>query len=153
MTPPPVTGRAVERRVFVDAPPTAVWAALHDPRLARTVTPELRVGPPTGAWPAAGATRTGTIRIGMLREPATVESLEARPASRFRYRVIAGALQAEWCWSFEARSGGTIVVHSVAGDVGDRWSGFLAGLGGDPLAKATEAHLRGLKTATEAGSR
>jgi hypothetical protein len=153
MTPPPLAGRVVERRVFIDAPPAAVWGVLHDPRAARAVFPELRLGSPSGAWPAAGATRSGTLRLGMLREPAVVESLEARPAARFRYRVSAGAIQAEWSWSLEARSGGTIVVHAVSGDVGDRWSGFLAGFGGDPLARATEAHLRGLKTSTEAGQR
>jgi hypothetical protein len=62
-------------------------------------------------------------------------------------------LYAEWTWSLEARSGGTLVIHSVIGEVGDRWSGFLAGFGGDPLARATEAHLRGLKSAAEAGPR
>jgi hypothetical protein len=151
MTPPPAADRTLERRVYVDAAPAAVWAVLHDPRFARTIFPELRLGPPTGAWPAAGATRSGTLRLGMLREPALVESLEARPAARFRYRLSAGALEAEWTWSLEARSGGTIVVHAVSGEVADRWSGFLAGLGGDPLARATEAHLRGLKVAAEAG--
>jgi hypothetical protein len=89
--------------------------------------------------------------MGMLREPAVVESLEARPAARFRMRVVAGPFAAEWSWLLEPRSGGTIVVHSATGALEDRWAGLLAG--GDPLARATEAHLRGLKSASEASTR
>jgi hypothetical protein len=85
----------------------------------------------------------------MLREPATVESLEARPGSRFRMVVFAGAFHAEWTWTMEPRSGGTLVVHSGSGDVDDRWAGWLAGIGGDAVARTIEAHLRGLKAAAE----
>jgi hypothetical protein len=89
----------------------------------------------------------------MLREDAIVESLEARPNSRFRYCVQAGPVHAEWGWTLERRSGGTIVVHSASGTVGDRLAGLLAGPAGDALARVTEAHLRGLKTAVEAARR
>jgi len=91
--------------------------------------------------------------MGMLREPVTVESLEARPAKRFRYRVTGASIVTDWDWRLEAHAGGTRVIHAAAGGVGDRWAGLLAGLAGDPLARAVEAHLRGLKTAAEAASR
>ena len=143
----------VERRVYVAAPPAATWAALHDPRSAATLFPELRLGPATGAWPAAGSTRPAKLRIGMLSEPVVVESLEARPATRFRYRVTGPAIATEWTWTLEAHAGGTRVIHAASGVIGDRWAGLLAGLGGDPLARAVENHLRALKVAAEGASR
>ena len=133
--PPPI-----QRRVFVDADPALVWAILHDPRFAATIAPELRLGPASAAWPAAGERRSGRLRLRMLREDALIESLEARPNSRFRYCVQAGPVHAEWTWSLERRSGGTIVVHSASGTVGDRLAGLLAGPAGDAL--ATESDLR-----------
>jgi carbon monoxide dehydrogenase subunit G len=145
--------RIVERRIYVAAPPAVVWAALHDPRSATAIQPELRLGQATGAWPAAGSTRTGQVRLGMLREPVTVESREARPASRFRYRVTGASIATEWTWTFEAHAGGTRVIHAAIGGVGDRWAGWLAGLAGDPLPRAVEAHLRGLKAVAEAAIR
>jgi hypothetical protein len=150
---PAVRERIVERRVFVNAEPAVVWATLHDPRHATMVMPELRLEAATGPWPAAGAVRAGRLRIGMLREPATVESLEARPGSRFRMIVFAGAFHAEWIWTLEPRSGGTLVVHRGSGDVDDRWAGWLAGIGGDAVTRTTEAHLRGLKAAAEGAPR
>ena len=49
--------------------------------------PELRLGPAAPPWPAAATTRSARARLGLLREDARVESLEARPESRFRLRV------------------------------------------------------------------
>lgn len=145
--------RAVERRIYVSAPPAVVWTALHDPHSVGSVLSDLRLGPATGAWPAAGATRPARLRIGMLREPVTVESLEARPATSFAYRVIGESIATEWIWTLEDHAGGTRVIHVATGGVDDRWAGLLAGLGGDPLERTVEAHLRGLKTAAEALAR
>jgi carbon monoxide dehydrogenase subunit G len=143
----------VERRVYVAAPPAIAWAALHDPRTAATLLPDLRMGPATGAWPAAGSTRPARLRIGMLREPVTLEALEARPATRFRYRLAGESIATEWTWTFEAHAGGTRVIHAASGGVADRWAGLLAGLGGDPLARMVESHLRALKAAIETSTR
>ena len=82
------SGRLVERRVFVQASPRAVWATLHDPAAMAALFPELRLGPAVPSWPAAATTRTARARVGLLREAARVESLEARPESVFRMRVV-----------------------------------------------------------------
>jgi uncharacterized protein YndB with AHSA1/START domain len=142
----------IERRVYIAASPAAVWAALHDPAAARAIHPELRLGPPTLAWPAAGEIRSARVRIGLFRAAGSVESLEARPGRSFRYRLVAGPLGSEWTWRLEPTAGGTRAVHTVEGRVADRWSGWLAGVGGDPLSSAVEAHLRGLRAVSEGGS-
>src|SRR5689334_4318787 len=79
--------RRVERRVFVNAPPRVVWAALHDPDNVATLFPELTLGPAAPTWPAAATVREGRARLGLLRDQALVESLEARPLTTFRLRV------------------------------------------------------------------
>jgi uncharacterized protein YndB with AHSA1/START domain len=139
----------IERRVYIAASPRTVWAALHDPAAARAIHPELRLGPATLAWPAAGEVRPARIRVGLFRAAGSIESLEARPWRTFRYRLVAGSLGSEWSWSLEPTAGGTRVVHAVEGRVADRWSGWLAGVGGDPFSSAVEAHLRGLRSASE----
>ena len=53
----------------------------------RPLLPELHLGPAEPAWPAAATTRSARARLGLLRETARVESLEARPESIFRVRV------------------------------------------------------------------
>ena len=78
----------VERRVFINAAPRTVWAALHDPGNADALFPQLELDPPTPDWPAAAATRRARTRFGLLRDTARVESLEARPQSSFRLRVV-----------------------------------------------------------------
>jgi hypothetical protein len=143
--------------VWVKAPPSVVWTALHDPHAARAIHRELRLGPAIGAWPGAGAIRPATLRLGLLREPASVESLEARPATRFRYRLVADDLSSEWSWSFEPLAGGTRVVHIALVDpasalVTSRWTGWLAGPGRDRIGATLEAHLRGLKHVAEAAA-
>ena len=85
--------RVVERRVFVQAPPRVVWAVLHDPAASVSLFPELRLGPAVPSWPAAAATRSARTRLGLLRESARVESLEARPESVFRLRASGSSEQ------------------------------------------------------------
>jgi carbon monoxide dehydrogenase subunit G len=141
---------AVERRVYINASPRAVWATLHDPANAIALFPQLRLEPPTPDWPAAAATRRAETRLGLLRDSARVESLEARPQSSFALRVIGAGFSGEFRWWFEPVAGGTRVVHLATFDPHDRWAGFLMKLGRESLANRVEHHLRTLKERAEA---
>lgn len=145
-----VRAPALERRVYIARTPLEVWGTLHDPGVWAKVHADLRFGAALGAWPAAGSIRSVRVRLGLLRERGSVESLEARPGRRFRYRVVAGPVVADWTWTLEPTAGGTRAIHAVSGHVDDRISGWLAGLGRDPLEGALEAHLRTLKAIAEA---
>ena len=140
---------AVERRVFVHATPRVVWATLHDPASSAALFPELRFGPAAPSWPAAATTRPATTRLGLLREQARVESLEARPDSRFRLRVTGSGFDSEWSWQLEPAAGGTRVIHSATFQPYDRWTGILVRLGGSSVQSRVEAHLRALKERAE----
>src|SRR4051812_8263910 len=146
----PRTTGSVERRVFVHAAPRTVWAALHEPGNLEAIFPELRFGPATPAWPAAATTRPARARLGLLREAATVESLEARPATSFRIRVTASGFRSEWSWRLEPTAGGTRVVHAATLDPLDRWAGLLMRVGYQSLGGRVETHLRILKERAEA---
>lgn len=140
---------AVERRVFVLASPRTVWATLHDPTATPALFPELHLGPAAPAWPAAATTRSAQARVGLLRDLARVESLEARPESRFRVRVNASGFDSEWSWRLEPVAGGTRVIHAATFEPFDRWTGILLRLGRASLASRVEAHLRVLKERAE----
>ncbi len=142
--------RRVERLAFVIAPPRAVWAALHDPANMCLLFPELQLGPAEPAWPAAAAVRSGRARLGLLRDDALVESLEARPLASFRLRVTGRAFDSEWCWRLEPRAGGTRIVHEAYLQPGDRITDWLIRLGRDSLSERVEAHLHALKEIAEA---
>ena len=129
-------GGAVERRVFVHATPRVVWATLHDPALTGVLFPELKLGPAAPAWPAAATTRSARARLGLLRDAARVESLEARPESRFRLRVTASGFDSEWSWRLEPVAGGTRVIHGATFEPFDRWTGILVRLGRASLASS-----------------
>lgn len=141
--------RLVERRVFVQASPRVVWATLHDADLTSVLLPELRFGPGEPAWPAAATTRLATARVGLLRETARLESLEARPESTFRMRAVASGFESEWSWRLEPVAGGTRVVHAASFEPNDRWAGILVRLGRRSLEARVEAHLRALKERAE----
>jgi Polyketide cyclase / dehydrase and lipid transport len=143
--------RLVERRVFVQASPRAVWVALHDPAASTTLFPELRLGPAAPSWPAAAATRTARARLGLLREVARVESLEARPESIFRLRVSGSGFESEWSWRLEPIAGGTRVIHGATFEPIDRWTDILVRLGRRSLEARVETHLRALKERAERG--
>jgi carbon monoxide dehydrogenase subunit G len=143
----------VERRVFVQASPRTVWATLHDPVASATLFPELRFGPAAPSWPAAATTRPAQTRLGLLREEARAESLEARPDSRFRLRITGSGFDSEWSWHLEAAAGGTRVVHAATFEPHDRWTGILVRLGRASLGSRVEAHLRALKERAEATER
>lgn len=142
-------GRVVERRVFVQASPRTVWATLHDPAATVALFPELRLGPAEPSWPAAATTRTARAHVGLLRERARVESLEARPESVFRLRASASGFESEWMWRLEPVAGGTRVIHAATFEANDRWAGILVRLGRRSLEARVEAHLRALKERAE----
>jgi len=141
--------RLVERRVFVKAPPRVVWATLHDPAATQALFPELILGPAEPSWPAAATIRPARASVGLLREAARVESLEARPESVFRVRASGSGFQSEWTWRLEPVAGGTRVIHAATFEPSDRWAGFLVRLGRRSLAARVEAHLRALKERAE----
>ena len=141
--------RSVERRVFIQATPRQVWTTLHDPASAAAFLPELRLGPAEPAWPAAATTRPASARLGLLREAARVESLEARPESVFRVRASASGFDSEWTWRLEPVAGGTRVVHGATFEPNDRWANLLIRLGRASLASRVEGHLRALKERAE----
>jgi hypothetical protein len=149
----PETFGAVERRVFVHASPRTVWATLHDPVATKMLFPELNLGPAAPPWPAAATTRSARTRLGLLRDAARVESLEARPDARFRLRVTASGFDSQWSWRLEAVAGGTRVIHAATFEPFDRWTGILVRLGRASLASRVEAHLAVLKARAEAAER
>ena len=149
----PSESGAVERRVFVLASPRTVWATLHDPAATSSLFPELRLGPAAPTWPAAAATRSARARLGLLRDLARVESLEARPEARFRLRVTASGFDSEWTWRLEPVAGGTRVIHAATFEPFDRWTGILVRFGRASLASRVESHLRALKEHAEAAER
>ncbi|MEP6638511.1 MAG: SRPBCC family protein [Chloroflexota bacterium] len=149
----PADRGSVERRVYVHASPRTVWAALHDPANTAALFPELRLGPAAPAWPAAATTRSAHARLGLLRDLAHVESLEARPDSRFRLRATASGFDSEWIWRLEPVAGGTRVIHAATFEPFDRWTGILVRLGRGSLASRVEAHLRVLKERAEVAQR
>ncbi|MDO8485541.1 MAG: SRPBCC family protein [Candidatus Limnocylindrales bacterium] len=144
---------AVERRVFVHASPRTVWATLHDPGATSALFPELHLGPAAPTWPAAATTRSARARLGLLRDLARVESLEARPDALFRLRVTASGFDSEWTWRLEPVAGGTRVIHAARFEPFDRWTGLLVRFGRASLASRVEAHLRTLKERAEAAER
>jgi carbon monoxide dehydrogenase subunit G len=149
----PAERGTVERRVFVHATPRIVWATLHDPAATAALFPEVELGPAAPPWPAAATTRSGSARLGLLRDSAHVESLEARPNARFRLRVTASGFDSEWSWRLEPVAGGTKVIHAATFEPFDRWTGILVRLGRASLASRVEAHLSVLKERAEAAQR
>ena len=139
--------------MFINASPRVVWATLHDPANALALFPQLRLDEPAPDWPAAASTRHASPRLGLLRDSARVESLEARPQSSFALRVTGEGFSGEFHWWFEPLAGGTRVVHSATFDPHDRWAGILMKLGRESLANRVEHHLRVLKERAEAAER
>jgi hypothetical protein len=130
-----------------------VWATLHDPANAAALFPQLRLDPPTPDWPAAASTRRAQTRLGLLRDAAWVESLEARPQASFALRVTGAGFRGEFRWWFEGAAGGTRVAHAATFEPHDRWAGLLVRLGRESLASRVEDHLQALKERAEAAER
>jgi hypothetical protein len=144
----------VERRTYIKADPRVVWATLHDPAAQDVLYPELHLGPAAPSWPAAGATRSGRLRLGLLRTSVRIESLEARPEGRFRTILVGDGIRLERGWVLEpGAGGGTRVIADADLVTSGRWVGILIRLGRGSSATVIETNLRILKEMAEGGSR
>lgn len=144
----------VERRTYVKADPRIVWATLHDPAAQDVLYPELRLGPAAPSWPAAGGTRSARLRLGLLGVSVRVESLEARPESRFRTVLVGDGIRLERAWVLEpGAGGGTRVMASAELMTAGGWPGGLIRLGRGSVATLVETNLRILKEMAEGGGR
>jgi hypothetical protein len=141
---------SIERRLFVDAPPEAVFRALGDP--ARPGGSSLHLDGAGPDWPAAGASRPGRLPIGPLGVEARVVSLEARPGRRLRLGIRTRALTGEWQWSMEAAYGGTRVACVARVEPAGRLGGLAARLERRGLGSRLEDELADLKARAEAAT-
>jgi len=147
--PPP---GVLERLTYVQAPLRAVWTTLHDPAAQDALFPELRLGPPAPSWPAAGATRSARLRIGLLVANVRLESLEARPSARFQIILVGDGIRLLRGWSLEEVAGGTRVAGTAGLTTTGRWTALFIALGRGSSANIVETNLRILKELAE-GSR
>lgn len=146
--PPP---GVLERLTYIQAPPRQVWATLHDPAAQDALFPELKLGPPVPSWPAAGATRSARLRVGLLAANVRLESLEARPASRFQMVLVGDGVRLSRGWYLEDSAGGTRVAATAELATTGRWTTHLISLGRGSAASLIETHLRILKEMAEGG--
>jgi hypothetical protein len=144
----------VQRRTYIKADARMVWATLHDPAAQDVLYPELRLGSAAPSWPAAGATRSARLRLGLLRVSVRIESLEARPESRFRTMLVGDGIRLERSWALEpGAGGGTRLLADADLVTGGRWVGALIRLGRGSTATLVETNLRILKEMAEGGGR
>ncbi len=139
------------RLTYIQVPPRQVWLTLHDPAAQDALFPELRLGPPVPSWPAAGATRSARLRLGLLAANVRLESLEARPATRFRMVLVGDGIRFERGWSLDEVAGGTRVAATAELATTGRWATRLVSLGRGSAASVIETHLRILKEMAEGG--
>ena len=150
---PRLPADAVERRLFVDASPAAVWLALHDPARISAATSSSRSTRrgPTGRRPARGATAgCAWVRFPMSAE---LESLEARPQRRFRVGIVGSAIVGERRWELAPAAGGTRVACAVHLEGRSRSGAPCLRLERRALGPRLEAELAALKRVAEATSR
>lgn len=150
---PRLPADAVERRLFVDAPPAVVWLALHDPARASHADLLLALDPAGPDWPAAGARRHGRLRLGPLPMSADLESLEARPQRRFRVGITGSAIVGERRWELAPAAGGTRVACAVHLQGRSRLGRAVLRLERRALGPRLEAELAALKRDAETTSR
>jgi hypothetical protein len=144
--PPP---GVLERLTYIQAPPRAVWATLHDPAAQDALFPELRLGPPAPSWPAAGATRSARLRVGLLVANVRLESLEARPSGRFQLILVGDGVRLIRSWFLDEAAGGTRVAATAGLTTTGRWTAAFIALGRGSAANIVETHLRILKEMAE----
>jgi len=140
---------AVERRLFVDASPAAVWLALHDPARALATDAILAPGPAGPDWPAAGARRAAHLRLGPLPIGAQLESLEARPERTFRVGICGSTIVGERRWELAPAAGGTRVACAVHLEGRSRLGRAVMRLERRALGPRLEAELAALKRIVE----
>jgi hypothetical protein len=141
---------AIERRLFVDAPPDDVWAALHDPSCPTWRDVRLDLDPAGPDWPAAGARRHARFRVGPVVVGITLESLEARPARRFRVGINGRGICGERRWDLAPAAGGTRVAGSVHLEGRSRLGRVFLRLVRAGIGPRLEAELAALKQRAEA---
>ncbi len=146
---PRLPAGAVERRLFVDAPPALVWLALHDPAPAPGADALLALGPAGPDWPAAGARRAGRLWLGRIPIGAEVASLEARPQRCFRIGIVGSAVVGERRWDLAPAAGGTRVACSVHLEGRTRIGRAILRLERDAVGPRLEAELAALKRTAE----
>jgi hypothetical protein len=149
---PPLPRGAVERRLFVDAPPEVVWAALHDPACPAWRDVRLHLDPAGPDWPAAGARRHARLRVGPVAVGTMLESLEARPARRFRVGITGRGICGERRWELTPAAGGTRVAGSVHLEGRSRVGRVLLRLDRSGIGLRLEAELAALKQKAEAAT-
>lgn len=150
---PRLPADAVERRLFVDAPPAAVWFALHDPARSSATDLLLTFDPAGPDWPAAGARRHGRLRLGPVSIGAELESLEARPQRRFRVGITGSTIAGERRWEMAPAAGGTRVACAVYLEGRSRYGRAILRLERRALGPRIEAELAALKRVAETTSR
>ena len=143
---------AIQRRLFVDAPPDVVWAALHDPSCSTWRDVRLDLDPAGPDWPAAGARRHARFRVGPVVVGVTLESLEARPARRFRVGIDGRGICGERRWDLAPAAGGTRVAGSVGLEGRTRVGRVLLRLDRAGIGPRLEAELAALKQRAEAAA-
>jgi hypothetical protein len=161
-----ISPQPVERRIYIDASPDTVWRALHaDPTLAGAASGEdgatrrrptarlalVRPGSAGPGWPAAGAQRPGRLHLGPARLAVTLESLEARPARRFRVGISCPSVDGEARWELAPAAGGTRVACTLRLGGRSRVGRLCLWLGRRGLPRRLEAELAELKRAAEGG--
>jgi hypothetical protein len=145
-------GAVTERRYYLNCSPSQAWLALVADDNAERLYPELALGPAESGWPAAGSSRLARLRLGLLREPVLLESLEARPGIGFRFRVIGMDIIGEWGWELDSLAGGTRVVHTEMLLPTDRWAAALARFTRRSAGDRADDHLRALKLIVESAA-
>jgi hypothetical protein len=143
---------SIERRLFVDAPPDVVWTALHDPASPTWRDVRLHLDPAGPDWPAAGARRHARFRVGPVVVGTTLESLEARPARRFRVGIDGRGICGERRWELTPASGGTRVAGSVHLEGRSRMGRVFLRLDRGRIGPRLEAELAALKEKAEAAA-
>jgi hypothetical protein len=139
----------VERRIYVSAPPEVVWRVLHSSPGDSSPYALLVLGPPAPGWPAAGSRRSGRVRLGPVRLHVEVESLEARPARRFRIAIGGTSLAGEARWELVGASGGTRLACGLSLSGLSRLGRLLLRLERGALGRRLESELAALKGASE----
>ena len=143
---------AIERRLFVDAPPDVVWAALHDPSCPTWRDVRLHLDPAGPDWPAAGARRHARFLVGPVVVGTMLESLEARPARRFRVGINGRGICGERRLDLTPAAGVTLVAGSVHLEGRSRVGRVLLRLDRAGIGPRLEAGLAALKQKAEAAA-
>jgi hypothetical protein len=104
-------------------------------------------------WPAAGARRSGRLRLGPIPLGAQLESLEVLPQRRFRVGIVGAAIVGERRWELAPAAGGTRVACAVHLEGRSRFGRALLRLERRALGPRLESELAALKRIAESDLR